>query len=297
MEWIPDVERGAWLKERLNWSSNDMHAVVPRGFQAYARIFHPASRDRPAETKTWHGYEPGNVMDFETETVTWQQTADAFGTEMHALAQFHRLVRTAELYSSQELDPAGWRYTCPRLGNLDVGILAAVAAHLAEHTSTPDDGAAAVWGGWGGLTTGASCAVLTATENDDGTLNATQSPQGSDEPGTGILPRAVATGPELELPQREYYLFDAGATDFAYADWPSKAPWISHTWDPQSPSIIWPEDHAWVLVSEIDFDSTIVAGSLELVSALCRDPDIEALIISEGADLTWDADVVNRPSN
>ncbi|GAB3537809.1 hypothetical protein GCM10027403_22810 [Arthrobacter tecti] len=258
MEWIPDGERGAWLKERVDWSSNDMHAVVPRGFQAYARIFHPASRYRPAETKTWHGYKPENLMDLETETVTWQQTADAFGTEMHAVAQFHRLNRAEDLYYSEEIDPTGWRFSRPTMGNLDAEILALAAAHLAEHTSTPDDGAAAVWGGWGGLTIGAGNA-------------------------------------ELELPQREYLLFDAGATEFATPDWPSKAPWISHTWDPQSPSIIWPDDHAWVLVTEIDFDSTIVAGSLQLVSALCRNPKIEALIIREGADLTWDADAVNRP--
>ncbi|MFE4229950.1 hypothetical protein ACFRJ8_18910 [Arthrobacter sp. NPDC056886] len=49
------------------------------------------------------------------------------------------------------------------------------------------------------------------------------------------------------------------------------------------------------MVTEIDFDSTVVAGSHELVSALVRDPAIEALPLNEGADLTWDADVPNRP--
>ncbi|WP_286132760.1 hypothetical protein [Arthrobacter sp. OY3WO11] len=49
------------------------------------------------------------------------------------------------------------------------------------------------------------------------------------------------------------------------------------------------------MVSEIDFDSTVVAGSHELISALVRDPAIEALPVDEGADLTWDADIHNRP--
>ena len=41
---------------------------------------------------------------------------------------------------------------------------------------------------------------------------------------------------------------------------------------PQSPSILWPADRRWVMVSEIDFDSTVVAGSQELISALVLDP-------------------------
>jgi hypothetical protein len=48
------------------------------------------------------------------------------------------------------------------------------------------------------------------------------------------------------------------------------------------------------MVSEIDFDSTIVAGSPDLVRAICADERLEALPLPEGADLTWDADEVNR---
>ena len=41
------------------------------------------------------------------------------------------------------------------------------------------------------------------------------------------------------------------------------------------------------MVTEIDFDSTIVAGSPELVAGLVADPAIEALELPEGADLSW----------
>lgn len=47
-------------------------------------------------------------------------------------------------------------------------------------------------------------------------------------------------------------------------------------------------------MSEIDYDSTIVAGSAELVAAICADERLEAFPIPENADLTWDADEVNR---
>ena len=49
------------------------------------------------------------------------------------------------------------------------------------------------------------------------------------------------------------------------------------------------------MVTEIDFDSTIVAGSPGLIAELITDPSIEAFQISERADLTQDADDVNRP--
>jgi hypothetical protein len=63
----------------------------------------------------------------------------------------------------------------------------------------------------------------------------------------------------------------------------------------QSPSILWPDDHAWVLATEIDFDSTLVAGTRALVRELVETPGLEVLPISTDADLTWDGDVLNRP--
>jgi hypothetical protein len=48
------------------------------------------------------------------------------------------------------------------------------------------------------------------------------------------------------------------------------------------------------MISEIDFDSTIVAGSVELVAAILADARLEAASVPADADLTWDADEVNR---
>lgn len=60
---------------------------------------------------------------------------------------------------------------------------------------------------------------------------------------------------------------------------------------------MWPADRAWTLVTEIDFDSTIIGGSQNLISEIVADPGIEALQIPEGADLTRDADEPNRPTS
>lgn len=63
----------------------------------------------------------------------------------------------------------------------------------------------------------------------------------------------------------------------------------------QSPSILWPDDHSWVLATEIDFDSTLLAGTRALVHELVETPGLEVLPVRPDADLTRDGDVLNRP--
>lgn len=117
-------------------------------------------------------------------------------------------------------------------------------------------------------------------------------------PGTGVLPPEVAAGPRFELhgdTGRSYVLFEAGAHDFADPTWPVRAPWVDEPVWAHSPSILWPDDHAWVLATEIDFDSTLVAGTTALVRELVRTPGLEVLSLRTDADLTWDGDALNRP--
>ena len=117
----------------------------------------------------------------------------------------------------------------------------------------------------------------------------------------GIISKEISEGPRFELPGRGHVLFSAAPRAFADPEWVLHVPWRDLPAEErgfpsaaQSPSLLWPEDHAWVLVSEVDFDSTIVAGSPALIEALCADEHLEALPLPEGADLTWDADAVNR---
>jgi hypothetical protein len=49
-----------------------------------------------------------------------------------------------------------------------------------------------------------------------------------------------------------------------------------------------------VSVTEVDYDSTVVGGSSDLIAALLAEPQLEAFEIPEGARLTWDSDEVNR---
>src|SRR6478735_6930414 len=161
MEWTADVSAGDWIRERLDDPARDrmgrirrgdrsatMHMVVPRGFAAYARIFHPASRDRPVgvawpplpygkHVKEWEAFHAARP-EFDSERVSWAGTASAFGTTMHGLAQWHRLAgpRLTEGEDGPR-DAAGWRYSEPLEGALEPDLVSAVANVLARYTSTP----------------------------------------------------------------------------------------------------------------------------------------------------------------
>ncbi|MGH8301512.1 MAG: hypothetical protein ACRET5_08615, partial [Steroidobacteraceae bacterium] len=56
----------------------------------------------------------------------------------------------------------------------------------------------------------------------------------------------------LALPKREYVVF-TGSLDELMA-----TPWYA-VYD-QSPNLFWPDDRAWCVATEIDFDSTLVGG-------------------------------------
>ncbi|PRB18350.1 hypothetical protein [Microbacterium sp. MYb62] len=322
MEWMADPSAGAWLRERLDPEVETMNVVVPRGFPAYARVFHPAIvrslPDRAIPTsdemvRLSEREQRALAERFVDEPATWQQTAAAFGTVLHPLAQWQRIVRTPEDGDWRtRIAPDGREFTAPLEGELEPEVLATIAAHLAEHTQTPDDGFAALWEGWGGLTGffGETPSRAFPTFSDDPNHQAMLDRSTRDPFNNvfrkptwqeGILSREISEGARLHLPQRDHVLFAASPRDFADPDWILRVPWRDRAAEErgfppsaQGPSILWPEDHAWVMVTEVDFDSTVVAGSPELIAEICADDRLEALPIVEGSDLTWDADAVNR---
>jgi hypothetical protein len=339
--WVPDTGRGEWLRPVEAEPFGSILSVVPRGFDAYARVFHPVERDRPRETKTWQSVDEAAYFDgvddigasLERQRSTWAMAAASFGTTMHAQAQYARLVRRDYGSVDGAIAEDGWRYGDTAEGRLDAASLATAAVVLARHTTTPDAGVAAIWEGWGGLASSAGVAHLRFVSNSglparyadeaaahiadpslrerraaaerqaaDRARSTIETPLGivhdEPEPGSGLLSREVAFGPRFDLlgdTGRHYVLFEAGADDFADPAWPGRAPWVDEVMWAHSPSILWPDDHAWVLATEIDFDSTIVAGTTALIRELVHTPDLEVLPIRTDADLTWDSDELNRP--
>src|SRR5665647_1982520 len=62
---------------------------------------------------------------------------------------------------------------------------------------------------------------------------------------------------------------------------------------PQSPSLIWPTDNSWCVATEVDFDSTLIAGDRHLIDAVLGAEDLEATPIQPGDSLDSRGDTVN----
>ncbi|MBA8817051.1 hypothetical protein FHX48_002145 [Microbacterium halimionae] len=329
MEWESDNTAGAWLRERVDepWRGT-MHDVVPRGFPAYARVFHPGFRDRPvgqpwpplpyrAHEREWEAFQ-NSSPEIDTENVTWAETAHALGTQMHSGAQWQRLVAPGVIVENEDgpRDTDGWRYSSPVVGELDPAVLSQLTHHLAAHTTTPGAGYVALWEGWGdlmghmGVTPSRTFFAMSNAGESGGDRHDEMLARSITSPiddsfrkprwQPGILSDEISQSGRFHLPDRDYVLFRGDISAFAEPDWFENVPWRdleaeSNGFAPSahSPSLIWPADHSWVVVSEVDFDSTIVAGSSALIQAVCADPDLEARAIAEGSSLQWDADELN----
>ena len=105
--------------------------LVPAGFEAYARVLHPAADRRGA-------------------LVRWSQVAAEVGTTLHPQAQWWRLAGHRDLDPRGEgPEPVRWQGREPGVGRLDRSALEALADVLSRHTATPERTFVAFWVGYG----------------------------------------------------------------------------------------------------------------------------------------------------
>ena len=123
------AEAADWLVERVVTFAESVLSLVPAGFDAYARILHPA--------------EQGDRV------VTWAEVAGTTGRVVHREMQWAAL-GGAEYYAPGPYDC--WD-TAPRLGSLPPEIVRPLAATLAQQTERSEECWLAVWEGWGNLST------------------------------------------------------------------------------------------------------------------------------------------------
>ena len=91
----------------------------------------------------------------------------------------------------------------------------------------------------------------------------------------------------MELPHRSYLLL-VGALPAA----------LQIGWGPlrQSPNLFWPADHAWCAATELDFDSTLLGGTTELIETILATPTLDAWPVQPDDSLAFDADRINQVS-
>jgi len=102
-------------------------AVVPLGFEAYVRVFHPAE-----------GGEDGG------EPIFWSEVAEWAGRRVHPLMQWEAISRPAPGFGA---GPKPWKED-PPVGRCPDDTLAALAEHLERFTETPETTWVCVWDGF-----------------------------------------------------------------------------------------------------------------------------------------------------
>jgi hypothetical protein len=121
---VEDAAPAAWVAAALSEYDGTVATVVPAGFEAYARILHPAALD--------------------DAPVRWEDVAAANGRTAHRAMQWDHIVGAQRL-SEQ---PGVWDEE-PETGSLPQTLLPALAGVLAQHTTKPERCWYGLWNGWG----------------------------------------------------------------------------------------------------------------------------------------------------
>ena len=136
--WL-DSDAAAWVPAALRGFAEGVCSIVPPVFDAYARVFHPATR----------------MEDKEEVPVRWADVAEANGRTVHPAAEWGSIV-AGLLAHKQSGQPGLWDQP-PSQGELPQGIARRLLVTLSEHTAQPDHAFFAVWEGFGYPPRSSSC--------------------------------------------------------------------------------------------------------------------------------------------
>lgn len=251
----PNPAAAMWIEGELSQEVGAVTNVVPSRFAAYARIFHPASTSTGRLT-------------------SWSEVATKTGRTMHALAQWHSIAGAGD---PDDASKERWSGEAPERGDFPSDALCAISTILAAHTTRADSCFFGLWTGWSSMTLrsrqGAASAVA---------MWPAEFRSGDDVAGAhfGLPPQSG----------RDYLLLHGPLSGIAEIQLPAEQGGLG--W-PTSPNLMWPEDRAWFLASDIDFDSTLVGGTDSLIGEIVGSSALEAWEVRAADSLTFDADELN----
>jgi hypothetical protein len=247
IDWSADITESDWVVGRLHEAGEvGVGSLVPRGFESYARVLHPA-RD-------------GQVP------VRWRDVAALTGRALHPLADFADIAQSADR-------KAAWtgRNPCSSLSHDDVTALIDIAG---KATATPDSCWFCLWEGYGWLyeddNLPASATLLKVLASAS-PLKVRWARREQRQPRSLLIPPEALSYPRVHGPcGREYLLYQgpiSTASVLSAESWPWK----------QTPNLWWPAGREWCVATEIDLYSTYIGGSEELIAAVLDDQRLEAL--------------------
>ncbi|WP_433181862.1 hypothetical protein [Actinoallomurus sp. CA-150999] len=115
---LTDVSPAAWIEEGTGDFDSGVHALLPGGFEAYARLPHP--------TESADG-----------RMLRWSEVAERSGSVVGSRTRF--------------TDIAGPEDEEPWAGSFPAALLPVLCEILAAHTTTPQECYFGLWDGWGWL--------------------------------------------------------------------------------------------------------------------------------------------------
>jgi hypothetical protein len=255
LEQVDGAVAGAWIAPALrDGFGGYTKQQVPQIYEAYARILHPA----------W---------DDEGNEVTWAEVARRLGKRADREMQWHAIVGSYDFFNFTD---SRWSGGDPHTGELAEDKLDQLCLILARHTATPES----AFFGMSTITAGV------AEEWPD----APQLEQPSRE--WVVLKGPLKAVDQIALSSRRgfsfgFVVYSDGRREAASGDE------MPESFDREVPNLIWPEDRAWFVASEVDLDSTLVGGSRALIDALLAAPDLEVWEVDGEVSLQSDADKLN----
>jgi hypothetical protein len=142
----------------------------------------------------------------------------------------------------------------PSPGGLPIDRLGALLRLLARYTSAGDRCFVGVWEGYGWLSL-------------------------SDQ----------SVGDELRLDQRTFLVTRAPIDAASSVGWRHPMGVLI----PETPTLVWPEDQAWFVASDVDLDSTYIGGSGCLIEAVLAEASFEAWPADSSDRVSIDSDTIN----
>ena len=131
-----------WVVERLQGFAVNVLSIIPSGFEAYARVFHPASK----VTCT------ADMAQSISEPLRWADVAELTGRTAHRTMQWANIQGSHPALNDYTKLKAGDVYIePPEEGGLPLELAQTLRPIFEQHTKTPDTCFFAVWEGFGGL--------------------------------------------------------------------------------------------------------------------------------------------------
>jgi hypothetical protein len=261
VEWQRDVSPARWVVEKLTTFAVDVSSVIPAGFEAYARVFHPVETDE----KRPH----------DTPRERWSSVAARNGRIAHPNMQFHRIACPPGRQTDLGMPGVS-------IGSLPLPERELLVEILAGAAPPPTLCWFCMWEGHGEL-------------DHRGVTERVELPRRRYYLYGGPVQVALAALPTVSPPARarsvsysrelvERWRRSASPPPSALLRWPVSK---------RSPNLWWPEDRSWFVATEIDFGWTYVAGRRALIERVLGHPALEALPALPSDRPQHDGDVLN----